>query len=580
MLKANKVLTSIAIILFALILVATCFCFTSNVAYAQNTSLVIDLNETSNFDVYNDVFAYTYGTSVYIAKDNKITSFPNAFAGSCIGLQVNATNILLLAKNGTTYGLYYFDYDDYGIKSAQNKLGILKDLIVTKIFKDETNAFHFAWSLSTDDSYLSPFAENITDIISISGTKISPSYQTQYLTYNAANHYVFSIMGGEIYKATYPSAQDIKPSGLNEFKKITTITGASSITCTGTTAFVNTTSGVYSFDISTLDTTKLIEGNVGTGIIAYSTIETVDYLFICEANAITQYLYDGTSCSYFNKFNNSEYVHPTEFDMLYVAKLNQASAEMYSSPRNMQITSTLSQNDYFLVLTRIMNADSGTYFYVAKADGTLGYIKETTDFSPIEANKDAKSLKIGLCAQGLFPKTNIYKHPYPGASVLLELEGYDELVVISNVAQDGDNQVWNYYEVSYVSNGEIFTGYVKVTDVSPYTRLSAPTVLKTVKISSGSIGSVVYLYALPSEDSAQVAALTDGEELDLAEEYNKNSTWTKVIYKDTYAYVLTSQISQKGLTAVQITLIVISSIVVVASVVMIIVMKNRRKIGF
>ena len=52
MLKANKVLTSIAIILFALILVATCFCFTSNVAYAQNTSLVIDLNETSSFTSY------------------------------------------------------------------------------------------------------------------------------------------------------------------------------------------------------------------------------------------------------------------------------------------------------------------------------------------------------------------------------------------------------------------------------------------------------------------------------------------------------------------------------------------------
>ena len=148
------------------------------------------------------------------------------------------------------------------------------------------------------------------------------------------------------------------------------------------------------------------------------------------------------------------------------------------------------------------------------------------------------------------------------------------------MAQDGDDQVWNYYKVSYVQNGEILTGYVKVTEVSPYTSLKAPSVLSTVKISSGSIGAVVYLYALPSEDSAQVAALTDGEELDLAEEYNKDSTWTKVVYKDMYAYVHTNQIAKKGLTAVQITLIVVASVVVTASVVMLIVLRKKRKIGF
>ena len=152
MLKANKVLLTITVFLFALIVVATSFAFSNNFAYAQNTSLEIDLNETSKFDVYNDVFAYTYGTSVCFAKDNVIKSFPNAFSGTCIGLTINAKNILLLAKNGTSYALYYFDYDEYGIKSAKDKLGALDTTseIITALFKDDTGKFYFVRNYSSD----------------------------------------------------------------------------------------------------------------------------------------------------------------------------------------------------------------------------------------------------------------------------------------------------------------------------------------------------------------------------------------------------------------------------------------------
>ena len=579
MLKANKSLIVISIFIFALI-IATSFVLSQNYAYAQNESLVVDLNETSKFDVYNDIFAFTFDNSLYIADDDKIYPFPNAFTGNCIGLVINDKNILVLAKDASTYTIYYFDYDDHGIKSAQSKLGILSTLTVTKLFKDEQANFYFAWNYSTDISFISPFKENLSDIASISGTEVGTSYQVQEYAYHKDSGYVYALIGGEIYRANFPSVIDIKPSSGNEFVKVTTISNASSISCFGTEVFANTTSGIFKFDISTLDASASLAATAGTGKIVVSEIESQKYVFICENNAITQYLYDGTTCSYFNKFNNNAYVAPTTFDLLYVAKLTSTNCKMYTSPRNMQEKSSLNQGDYFLVLTRVENADSGTYYYIAKADGTTGYIKDSTEFTQVAANTDARSLKIGLYAQGLFPTTTIYKYPYPTSETLLEIEGYDELVVISNVAQDGNTQVWNYYQVSYVKDGEIFTGYVKVTDVSPYTSLVAPTVLKTVKISTGSIGAVVYLYALPSEESTQIATLTDGEELDLAEEYNKNSTWTKVIYKDTYAYVLTSQISQKGLTAVQITLIVISSIVVVVSIVMGVLMSKKRKIGF
>ena len=550
---------------------------------AENTSLVVDLNSDSYIDVYNDVFAYTYGTSLYIAKDNSISSYPNAFAGNCAGLVMNDKNILLLAKNGTIYTLYYFDYDNHGIKAAQAKLGALKNTteIIPKITRDYLGKFYFLRNFSSETNQLKEFAENAESISALTRIdSISSTYQVQDYLYYPTSSYIYAIIGGELYRAY--KGDDIVPGSANAFEKITSITNATKIIYFNGAAIVNTTSGVYKVNLTTNDATKLCDDYASGNIVA-STINSSDYIFMHKGSSIYQYAYDGTTCTYFNKFDNSEYVHPTTFDLVYVAKLTSANANLYSSPRNMQITSTLSQNDYFLVLTQITYADSNTtFYYVTKQDGTKGYLKSesSTTFTKINPNTDAKSLAIGLYAQGLFPETTIYKYPYADAEALTTIVGYDELVVIDNVAQEGDTQVWKYYKISYVVDNQIFTGYVKITDVSPYTRLTAPTVLKTVKISADSIGSLVYLYALPSEESTQVAALTDGEELDLAEEYDKNSTWTKVVYKDTYAYVLTSQISQKGLTALQITLIVISCVVVAVSIVMIILMRKKRKIGF
>ncbi len=343
--------------------------------------------------------------------------------------------------------------------------------------------------------------------------------------------------------------------------------------------FVNSQNGIYKIDPSTKAATKVGQAPLGTGKICYASISDKDYVFVCEQRAIIQYSYNGSSCEYYNKFNNSEYVHPTNFDLLYVAKAT-ASSNVYSSPRNLQVISNISTNEYFMVLCSVNSEESGNYFYVVRKDGTMGYIKSNSEFTQIQANKDVTTLKIGLYAQPLFPNTKIYKYPYSESEVLSDTTIYDELIVIDNVAQEGETQVWDYYTVSFVKDGSIQTGYVKASEVSPYTSLKAPSILSTVKISSGAIGAVVYLYALPSETSAQVAQLIDGEELDLAEEYNKDSEWTKVVYKDKYAYVKTAQIEPKGLTPVQITLIVVSVVVVAVSVVMIIILRKKRKIGF
>ena len=556
-----------------------------NSVNAENTDVVIDLNSSSRFAAFEDVFAYTYNNSLFIVRNNNITSYPNAFLGDCIGLEINDKNILLLTQNGSQTKVYYFDYDQHGIKLAESKLGNM-DMQITCLFNDGVGNFYF-YATTTGSYYaVKQFKEKTDAKTIIAKTTVSKdvfdaSY-TNFIYFEDVSS-LYALKDGKIYVASLGGVGIIESC-----EQITSITNAHSFVMSQDSIFVNAESGIYKIDPTTNTETLLTQTSNGTGKIRYAKIttkidteiDTKEYLFVCEDDAVVQYLYDGTTCTYYNKFNNSKYTPPTNFDLLYVARLTNPTANIFSSPRNMQINSTLSQGDFFLILCTVTNEDSGSYFYIAKLDGTTGYIKSNTGFERMNVNTDARTFKIGLYAQGLHSSTNIYKYPYQGAEVLTTTTIYDELVVIDNVAELDGAHVWDYYKVSFVKDGEIVTGYVAVNDVSPYTSLKAPTVLKTVKISSGSIGSLVYLYALPSEESAQVAALTDGEELDLAEEYNKDSTWTKVVYGEKYAYVLTSQISPKGLTAVQITLIVISCVVVVASILMAIFLRKKRKIGF
>ena len=571
--SANKFLS---ILLVAFLLIAATFAFIPTQVYAENTSIKIDLLDDSKFDAYNDVFAYTYGTTIYVVQNDVLKPYRDAFVGECLGIEVNDKNVLVFAKNGTSTTITYYDYDANGIKSAKTKLGTL-DMPISNIYGDDEGNFYLVCNFSTSINVMKVFKEN-TSIQNMpsAGQTIDTSYKISSYYFDKASS-LYAIIENKVYVAN--ASLPIAPDSSNKFIQIEGIDAAYSLSMSQNEIFVNSQNGIYKIDPATKAATKVGQAPLGTGKICYTSIKDKDYVFVCEQKAIIQYSYNGTTCEYYNKFNNSEYVHPTNFDLLYVAKATAAS-NVYSSPRNLQVISNISANEYFMVLCSVNSEESGNYFYIVRKDGTMGYIKSSTEFTQIPANKDVTTLKIGLYAQPLFPNTKIYKYPYSDSEILSDTTIYDELIVLDNVAQEGENQVWDYYTVSFVKDGAIQTGYVKASEVSPYTSLKAPAILSTVKISSGAIGAVVYLYALPSESSAQVAQLIDGEELDLAEEYNKDSEWTKVVYKDIYAYVKTSQIEPKGLTPVQITLIVVSVVVVAVSVVMVIILRKKRKIGF
>ena len=114
MLKGFNTKSYIVILLVAFIVLAAILAIPTTQVHAENTSVVISLNAASKFDAYADVFAYTYGTTLYVVKDNKIYPYTNAFVGDCLSVEINNSNILVLSKNGTATQLYYFSYDING----------------------------------------------------------------------------------------------------------------------------------------------------------------------------------------------------------------------------------------------------------------------------------------------------------------------------------------------------------------------------------------------------------------------------------------------------------------------------------
>jgi hypothetical protein len=158
-----------------------------------------------------------------------------------------------------------------------------------------------------------------------------------------------------------------------------------------------------------------------------------------------------------------------------------------------------------------------------------------------------------------------------------------QLVFIDNVGQDG-NFSWGWYKVGFVNNGKTVYGYIKTVDVSPYTQLNAPSLSKSVKLTSKKLGQYITLYALPyenEEDAIEVAQLAEGTQVYLKEKFNKKSQWTAIYYEGKTAYVKTANVKASGLTSWQLALVITIPCVVIAiavAVTLIVVAKKKKHV--
>ena len=420
--RANIKFTAIYILVLVLLtlsLVAV-ISYSQDVTYAQNTDVQIDLSEDSLFDSYGEVFAYTYGYSLYLVVDNNIINLTSAFEGTAIDIAMNGSKILVL----TSSALYEYSYTTSSITSngavtrfSGTIIGLFNDSYDGLGVIMNTNTATYMQDYSAQTTYVTwPLSDVYSDYLSVISSNV-----------------MFALKDGVLYRSPI---EGIDAS----FTAISSLSNVYSITSDGTNIYALTESGVYKINALTLSTSFLGEIFSTSVKIKVVEIEESEYIFAFGNKSIVQYLINGSSLEYYNKFDNSSYVHPTSFDIVKVVMLNE-NVNVYSSPRNMQVTTTLSTGDLVLVLCeQASDVSSDVYYYIATTSGTLGYIKSTTSCTETDKTTDTTTLSIGLYAQGLHASTTIYAYPYIEISIGI---GYNKQKVEQVMGKDFKFESWN-----------------------------------------------------------------------------------------------------------------------------------------
>ncbi len=549
-------------------------------AYAENVDVQVSLNDASLLAAYGDVFAYTNGKTVFLAKNNKLLSFEEKSQfDEFIDIAVNASHILLLARKGEDKFVWAYEYNDMRIAkinySYSSDSNILKHLV--GLYADINGDF-FA------------IDSNKVNAIVIGSTDKSPSYfnsntgldngaYKDVQDFAVTSSTLYCLIDGDLYAI---DEQNFYYSDLSKFFKLSgEYIGISEI---NGDVLLMSAGGIYKYQNDAVS--KLLsEGLNGNGRIcsAYDEKANLNYVYAKSAvNSVNLYEYVDGKLEYYGCFDDTVYQHPSEYDLVKLYK-SLADVTMYSSPRHLQRVNVIPANSYFIALSQHDNFIYVYYENNADDKKIYGYIKAESSVALCPADNGA----LGEYAGVLHQNTPIYKYPFINNNdknniKLTDATVFDQLVVIDNVGQDGDFS-WGWYKVGFVDeNGVTQYGYVRQQNLAPYTQLTAPSLSKSVKLTNKKLGEYITLYALPfenQEDAIKVAELPEGSSVYLREKFNKKSQWTAVYYKGKTAYVRTENVDASSLTSWQLALAITVPFVVlaiIATVVIITVAKNKK----
>ncbi|MDE6471965.1 MAG: hypothetical protein K2L52_02945 [Clostridia bacterium] len=551
-----------------------------DVANAENVDVLVSLADDSLLTAYGDYFAYTNGKSVYLAKDNKLLGFEekSQFDGF-LDIAMNSTHILALAQNGDEKYLWAYEYNDMRIAkvTSYTPTDIFLNYVVS-IYANQNGEFFAMETNKVNSISLDPNVSN--SAFFISNTGLIDGLYKDVKDFVIDDNVLYCIIDGDLYVI---DEQNFDYPDLSSFHKRTGDYIDISVS-NGQILLLNA-NGVYHYDKSTSSISTLTtDGLNANGRIcsAYDSVNDINYVYTkSNINAVNVYVYSGGNLEYYGCFDNNVYTHPTEYD---IVKLYKAGADvtLYSSPRHLQRMGIIPSSSYFIALS-----ERDDYLYVYYNDAQegktqYGYIKKTANITLCPAKEECQH---GSFLQPLHPNTAIYKYPFVGAGSekLLDAPINMQLVFIDNVGQDG-NFSWGWYKVGFVDKGKTIYGYIQTVDVSKYTELYAPSLSKSVKLTSKKLGQYITLYALPfenEEDAIEVAQLAEGTQVYLKEKFNKKSQWTAVYYEGKTAYVRTANVKASGLTSWQLVLVITIPCVVIAiaiAVTLIVVAKKKKHV--
>lgn len=219
-----------------------------------------------------------------------------------------------------------------------------------------------------------------------------------------------------------------------------------------------------------------------------------------------------------------------------------------------------------------------TFSYVMTSEGKFGYVltdkitAEKTDSTP-----SFTELKMLHTSGG-----EVYTYPLFDEAAIQN--SVDNKTLLTVIGSGSDFHIGNHYwyEVSYTLNGTAYTGYVLRTRVVDYSASQIAEPVASGRIASG-IASTVNIYSLSDEKSEILQTLTEGDRIELLEEYDENREFTLVRFNpidgnECIGYVKTKFISlQTGLTDGQIIGIVLAAVCAVVTAAVVLFTKRAKQ---
>lgn len=577
----------LCILVLTLVLTVT---FSAPTAVADEIKIYPD--GTSSYAAYGDAIAYTAGNKLYISTEQGQSAGVN-YKGVCLSIAMNGQYVFLLTSeaNETSSDISFLAYpyttEPLALQPAQNALKLFgisdEDIANNKYWVNQTSAGLGGYDLMYSDgekiycmvSASLPYGDDAlygNDSLFI-GTYGSDGWEWKSnLDLSCAVDFV--VTGNDVIYITDSALYEIDkenyshPTQKLSFEKCVSVAFADGL------LYLSADDGIYAVDTSDYSY-KLVLDQPSDGKIRALAGDGVTYLLVQDkaGKSVSQYICGGSDLSsatleYYSIFDGVVYEDPSTYDLLKVGKCT-TDTKAYFSPKNRKTEFTLEEGEYVLAL-----AKQDGYYYVRNTNGMTAYVQEN-DLALLEASSETA---VGKYAQALHDNTNVYLYPYISDDIVATVNIDDLLIVVDNVATDGDQQVWGWYKVCLVGEDASMTyGYIQSDYASKYTNFKLPSFSTDATVSAGSLGGIINVHLLPDENSEVLGTLTDGDKITLAQEkLDTSSEWTKIVYKDMVGYVRTSDLITEGMTPLQITLIVVFSVVIVATVIVVILVVKKR----
>lgn len=563
----KKVTSTILLLLIMLLTVVLSF-FVGSICYAYTNDVVINLDDTSDYAVYNGNFAYTNSNNLFMTADNTIISKSSAFVGNLIDMSINDEYIVLLSKNNSNTTLTVYRYFDKSINKFCNPL-IIKTLDLDAQSLDQTT-INTITKLSMYDNTFYISSNTFIKPLNFNSGSADINFIGDYSAFD--NFFVYSVT--DIKHVVYQSngmlydnsnAHSINSTQLFDSSNVLSFVMYNDL------IYANTTHGVYKIDPTTNSSTKLSsEPTLPLGKIQVSSISTNTYVYMLDSSnkAIKMYILKNDSLEYLNSFDSTIYQHPQTYSLIKTAVLTK-NQDMIVSPKNRTAVKSYSANDKLLVLSMQDN-----FYYVTDGKGNFGYLS----MSNLYFVENGKLSEYDNNCQALHNDTKIYQFPFKQSTQLHTIDVFKVLAITDFIGVKDDKSLWGWCRVSFVDDNNITqSGYLPLSDIAPYTNYDPPSVYRQAKIKAANLGDTIYAYLLPDQTSQIILELTDGQTINLAQKFNSQSEWTKIQLENGEGYILTRYLQPQGLTAWQITLITVCCVIFVAMLTTFIIIMIKKK---